>query len=53
MLKKINAVGKIATFVSETLNKAKYAKRTEVTGADGRDLAAPLLGSIAEKAKSE
>lgn len=43
----INAVGKLAMFTAETLGKKKYAKRTELTGNDGKDLVpTPILTGI-------
>lgn len=43
----INAVGKVAMFVAETLGKHKYSKRTEMTGKDGNNLIpTPILADL-------
>ncbi len=37
---------KVDMFVAERLNKSKYSTRIENTGADGRDLPAPIINIV-------
>lgn len=45
----VRVVADMSKFVSETLGKDKgYSKRSELTGADGKDLPTPILGGITQ-----